>query len=279
MFHLLGVFLTDEKSKNQTAQQYLSDMMHKPWPTDDDLRGLIDAVHSLDGLVSVNHLPWSTSRPSVIPGDTFRSPGPTLPQGPSRQDWLTWGADFIEVVNGDTLDLPSLQFISEHKEMKALTGSDFHVPLLAGARAWTVLKVNNFTAKDLMDALRAGETSFIFDPTGSMAYMKQEDIDSIPPAPRNLIYDFMAPWYGLGEYVGLFYDRRFGMPSFQGPQCKDDELTVNYRRIGFFFVHAFMVWIVLELICGLFLLIVRKKSGRQRQYSSLDSDSERSSDQ
>ncbi|KAJ2819880.1 hypothetical protein IWW50_005295, partial [Coemansia erecta] len=102
-----------------------------PFPSDDELRDVIDRVHEMGGLVIVNHIPWSNA--TQLPWDDAR-----LPDNPSRETLLDLGVDGFEVVNQNTFDLRSYQFVQEHADrLVALTGSDMHYP--ASSYAWTTI--------------------------------------------------------------------------------------------------------------------------------------------
>ncbi|KAJ2209577.1 hypothetical protein IW143_004522, partial [Coemansia sp. RSA 520] len=61
-----------------------------PFPSDDELRDVIDKVHDMGGLVIVNHIPWSNA--TMLPWNDAR-----LPNNPTREQLLDWGVDGFEV--------------------------------------------------------------------------------------------------------------------------------------------------------------------------------------
>jgi hypothetical protein len=57
-------------------------------PSDAEIRNVINQVHAQGGLVTVNHIPWSLNVGLTHPNQT---------------ELWNWGVDFIEIVNGDSL--------------------------------------------------------------------------------------------------------------------------------------------------------------------------------
>lgn len=288
--NIIGLPLPTEADSESTRASYstLARLMTAtPIPSDTDLRELIDTVHSLGALVSVNHIPWSTA---VEPA--WGKTAPTLlPGHPTRSQLAEWGVDFIEVVNGETLDLASIQFIerqpSSPSRMGMLSGTDLHYPVLP--HAWTILKssVSPPTADSIMDQLRQRATSFLFDAgTSSISeVLASEDAWGTAAALEKgkARYEVVVPWGALGEYVGMFYEFKGSMWSFQvllrgrgarmypallyfartrlhatydctppriqGTFCGPSSLTLRWRVVLMFAVYAVTVFIGVEVVC------------------------------
>ena len=180
----------------------------RPEPTDQELKQLVKSVHAVGGLVSVNHIPWSTRS---YPDRYSRIPA--TPNHPSRSQLFEWGVDFIEVVNGDTLDWVSVQFLQQPNvqgKMGMVTGSDFHTPVLP--HAWTILKAS-LSRDAIVEQLRKRETSFLFDAGSLPLDLFPAEMDWYVENSR--LYESFLPWIGLGSYVASFYNYRRSMISFQ----------------------------------------------------------------
>ena len=122
-------------------------------PTDKEIQDAIHEVHRQNGTVTANHLTF-----------TERMVGDKMP---TRQQFLDWNVDFLEVVNEQYFDNVSYQFYLTHNEsIGIITGTDFHSPHPDdGGRvnAWTTLNTKNFSKEAVMDELRAHNTSYILN--------------------------------------------------------------------------------------------------------------------
>ncbi|ORX94308.1 PHP domain-like protein [Basidiobolus meristosporus CBS 931.73] len=237
-----------EKYPNQIvvipAQEYSSCRIHMnflninetvpfgpPFPTNEDLRKTIDRVHELGGLVVVNHIPWSNTT-------TYGYQVATLPDHPSREELMDLGVDGIEIINGNTFDYQSIEFMNEHPgRFFAITGGDVHYP--DAAYAWTTVNVANFTAGAVINELKNRRTSFLFDPTGTRPRVY---------APINPAFERVAPLVYLGEYFGNFYDDNRGMYSFQGSFCQPSQFTVYRSMFGYFVLYVLVFFLGFEVI-------------------------------
>lgn len=270
--NIIGVMLSD--SINKTASDLIQGMLAgTPWPTDTQLQDLIVAVHSLGGVISVNHLPWSIKIPDALPGTNYPDPWHTLTNSPTLEQWIAWGIDFVEIVNGDTFDFVSWQYIEslpKPRTVGILTGSDMHQPLISGVYSWSVLNAPNKTVAGVISALRQHSTSFIFDASGSMSYFTKDEISRIQPFPRTSGYDYSSLWLGFGEIPSYFYDRTHGMTSFQGPLCRSNYVGVNRRAIFYALVNIILLWLVLEILWfGMKLGLQRIRSIRNDRLSAI----------
>ncbi len=70
------------------------------FPTDEELKRVINETHMQGGVVTINHIPWS------VPN--------RLAEYPSLQQLYSWGVDFIEVVNENVFDYQGYVFALEH---------------------------------------------------------------------------------------------------------------------------------------------------------------------
>jgi hypothetical protein len=121
-------------------------------PTDQDIQDMINLIHGLNGLVIVDHFPWSILAAHM---DTH----------PTRQQVINWGADFIEIVNGWDFDLPSYQ-LCEEQNVGLITGTDMHSPY--GVYGWTTINVSTYTEQAIFNELQARRTNIIYNQTGAL---------------------------------------------------------------------------------------------------------------
>jgi hypothetical protein len=196
---------------------------HCPFPTDDDIRSVIERTHALGGLVSVNHLPWSLTRQK---GRNI----PRLENHPSLEELKAWGIDSVEGVNQNILDLPTIQFAKENN-LTILTGSDTQDPVYPAA--WTLLQVNDTSDPvEIWDAIRARRTSFIVNPI-------DPDGDTI-----SQIQGRRTASFSFGEVdQGTF--------SFQGPFCQQPKVEIFYGSIVSFLFMYLVVSLIVFGCCQL----------------------------
>ncbi|KAJ1733767.1 hypothetical protein LPJ61_001409 [Coemansia biformis] len=210
-----------------------------PFPSDDELRSVINKVHGMGGLVIVNHIPWSNT--TLLPWDVAR-----LPNNPTREQLLEWGVDGFEVVNQNTFDLRSYQFVQQHSDrLVALTGSDMHYP--GSSFAWTTINARNRSANAILNEIRNRRTSFLLDASGT------RPIQSPPYAKQYFRY---APWGMLGDYFNGYADRNTGMYSFQGTFCQREIMDVHGSMIGWFFLWLLVSIVVLEILYWFFRWLI-----------------------
>ncbi|NPD88951.1 MAG: PHP domain-containing protein [Asgard group archaeon] len=162
-------------------------------PTTEDIIEAINEVHNQGGVVTANHLLYSE-----------RSFGDITP---SRNQLVSWGVDFFEIVNGQDFDHLSYDYYLEHNvSISLITGTDIHSPDRSDGgkvNAWTAINVTEFTKEALMDQLREGKTEFIIDSFGVEILGRYKD---------NLVYDIFQPFYELGTgliYLYLRFDKSF----------------------------------------------------------------------
>ncbi|KAJ2354530.1 hypothetical protein GGF43_003210 [Coemansia sp. RSA 2618] len=205
------------------------------FPSDGDIQRVIARTHELGGLAIVNHIPWSTR---ILE----RLGRARLPEHPSVQALVDWGIDGFEVINQATFDMPTLQFMRAHNSSKLLfmTGSDVHTP--GKAYAWTVLKAPVLTREAIMREIRAGRTSYLFDPAGNRA-------GNLPAYSSR--YLALAPLAGVADYISTFYDRYSGQYSFHGTHCQRDIVDVHGTSVGYLIMYIIAAAVFTELACAL----------------------------
>ncbi|MBN2154651.1 MAG: CehA/McbA family metallohydrolase [Candidatus Lokiarchaeota archaeon] len=160
-----------------------------PWnPSDAQIQEAINEAHSQGAVVTVNHIPWSLER---------------MPNHPTRQQLLTWGVDYIEIVNGDDYDIDSDSWCNNTGGFGSITGTDMHTPM--NVKAWTLMNTTEFTADAIMNELRARNTTIIYNTTGSVDLSKGYN---------NILYDIFSPFIYIGEYFENFYANRITIPFF-----------------------------------------------------------------
>ena len=119
--------------------------------TDEVIQAAINETHEQGGVVVVNHIPWSLER---------------KPNHPSRAELLSWGVDYIEIVNENIYDYESDAWCNNTGGFGKITGTDMHKPM--NVYGWTLLKTRNFTAEGIMEQLLIRNTSILFDEIGSL---------------------------------------------------------------------------------------------------------------
>lgn len=194
-------------------------------PTDENIQQYIADVHAQGGLTVVNHIPWSYWAGL---------------DEPSSEDLIDWGVDFFDVTTYERLDLQTIYYARD-RGVRVVAGTDAHE--LSAAHAWTLLYVdpNNFTEEAIMDALRYGNTSFIFDEIGYQ-----------PPTyggegVRNKDYIFYYPWIKIGEFFHSYYNKYHGQYSFVDGYCGGESYEVLYPQIRSSVLWMFFGWLFLEL--------------------------------
>ncbi|OMH84581.1 hypothetical protein AX774_g1889 [Zancudomyces culisetae] len=228
----------------------------KDFPTDEDLKNVIDKTHALGGLVIVNHIWWSNA--------TNQSHRTVLTDHPSREKLLELGVDGFEVINSNVFDLPTYQFVLENKDkLVGVSGSDIHSPDVP-SYAWTILNAAGFNRSAIMDQLKAKKTSYLFDPTGS-PYLPEFSISS-------RYYKLSM----LNDIVQLLYSFRYydhGTYSFRGSFCQPSITQVYAQMVGWGIFYLILVFLFFEVFRGIAYglwylsrnLVARLKSARKRR--------------
>jgi hypothetical protein len=127
-------------------------------PKDEKIIDAINKAHDQEGIVVLNHIPWSINEAKYK-------------NHPTRETLFEWGIDYIEVVNDDSqpenvFDQESFDFCEEHaREIGMLTGTDMHKPdglLGGGVHGWTLLNLKDITEASLLDELRKKKTKILY---------------------------------------------------------------------------------------------------------------------
>ncbi|KAJ1868928.1 hypothetical protein LPJ55_005693 [Coemansia sp. RSA 990] len=220
-----------------------------PFPSNEQLRDVINKVHDMGGMVIVNHIPWSNT--TLLPWNE-----PRLPNNPTREQLLDWGVDGFEVVNQNTFDLRSYQFVQEHSDrLVGLTGSDMHYP--ASSYAWTTINAPNRTAEAILDEIRNRRTSFLLDASGTRP---------VQDPPYNKDYFKYAPWGLVGDYFYGYADKYRGQYSFQGTFCQREIVDSHGAMMGWFFLWLLVSILVLEVLYWFFRWLVLLVAHRIRRW-------------
>ena len=165
------------------------------YPTDEEIKSTIQAVHQLGGIVMVNHYPWSL---------------PRMPTHPTRQQVYEWGADFIEINDADW-DQESADFVAAN-EMNLMSGTDMHTP--SGVHGWNGLWVNEFTADAVFQQLKIRNTTVLFQSERSV-YLANHSVNPLYIALRPMIEigemfeNYMLPtgaidWVAISVFLGYY---------------------------------------------------------------------------
>ncbi|KAN0019661.1 hypothetical protein ACTFIU_002882 [Dictyostelium citrinum] len=214
----------------------------KKFPTDEEIKALIDMVHSKGGLVILNHYPWSSWS--------------GLDQ-PSIQQWYDWGIDFLEVANQYTFDYQGMMFCKKHN-LRYVSGSDFHY--YQRAYAWTVFNIPQLepgkipTQDMVISTLRntSTKTSFAFDPVASDTIMVEFEFTKFNPT-----WVFISPWIYLGGFFHSFFELKKGMYSFVDGSCTGQTLDIHSKEIASLICWIFIIFFSIQL---LIILIISLKN-------------------
>ncbi|CAG8678572.1 11863_t:CDS:2 [Acaulospora morrowiae] len=182
-----------------------------PEPTNERLKEMIDKVHTLGGLVTVNHIPWSNST-------EWGYQETTLPNHPTREELLEMGVDGFEIINGNIFDHETYTFARDHV-LLMLTGTDLHHPSTT-AHSWTLLRTENLTAEGIMSQLRDKKTTFMFDAAGARP---------VYYPPDNPSYYKLLPLLAFAGIWNSYFDDYRGMYSFQGTFCHQRRVVIHWR--------------------------------------------------
>jgi hypothetical protein len=145
------------------------------YPSDEQLQSLIAAVHSIGGLVVVDHIPYSL---------TFMDSHPT------RRQFFDWGADYIEVANETGFDWDSHDFCLE-TGMGMISGTGLHQPEREPVRGWTLLNVAEFSEEAIFAELKAKNTTLVVNAGAPYPFQHQ----------RNWRYTLLRPLIQVGDVI------------------------------------------------------------------------------
>ncbi|BFZ55507.1 hypothetical protein PYCC9005_002548 [Savitreella phatthalungensis] len=200
------------------------------WPSDDDLRSVIDRTHTLGGYVVVNHLPWSDQTES---GWDL----PVLPDRPSIDDLLSWGVDAFESVHDNTIDLRMVRE-SERLGLPIIASNDIHVASNP-PYVWNALNVTDRSINGILDALFRRNSTFLYSATGPVerAYFPERQTFGG--------YNAWAPLTAL-QFGWLFSEDK-GMYSFTGEFCQPRKFELYGSRIFWFVLYIGCFFLMYEL--------------------------------
>ncbi len=114
---------------------------------------------------------------------------------PNRSQLLGWGVDYIDIVNENDYDNDSIDFF-HGTGVGNITGTDMHSP--GTVHGWTQLSVPAFTEEAIFAALKARNTSIIYNNTGSPDH-------SLQPY-ENPAYTALEPIIIIGDTFENIYD-------------------------------------------------------------------------
>ncbi|NHJ46389.1 MAG: PHP domain-containing protein [Asgard group archaeon] len=185
----------------------ITNTVHVPsdYPTDLEIQEAINATHDQGGVVVADHLPWSMSRMS---------------DHPTRAELLAWGVDYIELACWNEYDVESESWCNNTGGFGKITGTDMHYPI--NVHYWTLMNATNFTSDDVMDQLRARNTTIYYDESGSWD-------SSIPVESKR--YTLVKPFIEFGRYF----------VNFEGPndiKWSSIAIVVSYVTIGFILIES-----------------------------------------
>lgn len=89
---------------------------HEPpnwkYPSDEQVKQVIDMTHEQGGVAVLNHIPWSI---------------PRMLDYPSKELMTQWGIDYIEVASSEYFDLQTYLYVRD-QHLGMITGTDMHYP-------------------------------------------------------------------------------------------------------------------------------------------------------
>lgn len=172
-------------------------------PTDAEIAAAIAKAHELGGLVTANHLPW-TSR-------TYQDT-----RQPSRGEYLAMGVDNIEIVNEYEWDEESYGFCKA-RGLGMVTGTDMHQP--SRVTGWTLLAVPEPGAETVFAALKARKGVPLYNAAG-IAWRGAGSVRDNP------MHKAFGPLVALGAYF----------TEMTWPAVKLDECLITLAWIWAVFV-------------------------------------------
>eukprot|EP00835_Amoeboradix_gromovi_P004270 NODE_323_length_10965_cov_0.441561.p2 type:complete len:419 gc:universal NODE_323_length_10965_cov_0.441561:10620-9364(-) len=202
------------------------------FPSDQELERVIKLTHDRKGLVIVNHLPWSLQQRE-------NRLKPVLQDHPTKEQLLEWGVDGFEVVNGNVLDWPTLQFCIDN-ELIIWAGSDIHWP--SYPFSWNAL-MSEKTQQGVLDALRHHKNTIISHPYPENLYQRDVHEQS----------SFLAPIDAINTIFKSFYILDGGTYSFVDGTCHVTQFYLDFNVIFSFIFWIFMIYIFYTWISFIYI--------------------------
>lgn len=166
-------------------------------PTDQEIQDFIDAVHELEGIVILNHYPWSQEYTR---------------NHPTRQQLYDWGIDYFEIVNEEAYDNDSYVFCQVN-DLGIIAGTDMHQaePVFA----WTSLNVSEYTEEAIFLELKARRTDIIFtgipSPYPIVHPISAKYLAFFPLIMVGEMFESMYSSGMLGTQLGIFFAYIYGI--------------------------------------------------------------------
>jgi hypothetical protein len=121
-------------------------------PTDAEIQSVITAVHDLGGVIMIPHLIWSDE---------------ALTDHPTKQTFLDWNIDYLQVLEADEFDSSSYDFC-EKNGMAMMAATGMHSPLQK-VSGYTLINAENFTEDAIFNQLISLNTEILALP-GEVPY-------------------------------------------------------------------------------------------------------------
>lgn len=219
------------------------------WPSDLELQSVIKRVHSLGGVVIVNHLPWSEST-------EWGRQVPTLMKHPSPDQLLAWGVDAFECVSEGVVDLQAIRF-ADRNDLVCVTATDIHQPYDT-VKAVTVFE-GPLTQSSIIDKIRRkpvrSHGTFYYDPIGPVG------AQIVPPYNNK-----RSKWAPLAMLnFGYLWDESKGMYSFVDGFCHERKFTFRYGAAFWTLFWIILGWVIYELTRAGIIALSGNNSCRRRR--------------
>ncbi len=159
------------------------------YPTDEQIKEVIEEAHRKGGICVIAHYPWSTW------GEY-----PKCPDHPTREQMYNWGVDLIECANWDDdkalIDYTSYEFAKANPNIGLCCGTDMHEPFKDPLCGWTVLKAKDFTADAIIEELKKHNTDVILRNEPARYLIKHKE---------SFWYKILRPFIMFGEKFESIY--------------------------------------------------------------------------
>lgn len=144
--------------------------------TEIQIKSVIDKVHELGGICAAAHIVWSNKN---------------LVSPPSRQTFLDWGVDYIEIIDEHTYDTESYDFCVKNN-MAMIFGSGFHNPDVHRVYGYSLLKVSEFSEEAIFAEIAAERTEIMSLPGGVPYNFEHQP---------NWLYPMLRPLIQIGDLI------------------------------------------------------------------------------